>query len=393
MRGFIKGLAGLVILVVLIWLGVWLYAEMRLKQLVSAEIGRVNASGTAQISYDKLTTSHSPLVASVTLANPSWSSQPGGAAPPVTVSAASIGAHIDLTAPLLLHVDMPLSVAVTTAKASGALTFAMADVTETLSPALWLGHTDNPVTGGDARFAGINLLASNGSLQVAQIGTLTLHQAVDAKAGPGQTALALDEEMNDFRLSPIIARLINLPFGGRISHLAISASLSGPLDWQSIAKQAAAIPPGDARHKFMLQTIHQWALAGGSGQGKVSLTLGPSQLVADGSVAFDKAAQPSGTADLNADHLDQFTAGLTASYPGLQDWVSQFEARFSPYLSTTQDGGQVLAMHTVYGKTGILVNGQKTGDLPPLDWDKLINPPQLPPSPVAPGDGSGAASP
>lgn len=394
MRGFIKGLAGLVIMVVLVWLGAWLYAEMRLKQLVTAQISRVNAAGTAQISYDKLTTSHSPLVASVALTNPSWTSVPGAATPPISVSAAGIGAHIDLTNPLVLHVDMPASIAVTTAKASGAITFATADVTEQLSPSIWLGHTDNPVTGGDARLAGINLLASNGSLRVAQIGTLTLHQAVNAKAGPGQTALALSEEMNDFSLSPILARLINLPFEGRITHLAISLKLSGPLDWPSIAKQAAALPDSDARHKFMLETLHQWALAGGSGQGKLDMTLGASQLVANGGVAFDKAAQPSGTADLTASHLDQFTAALTASYPGLQDWVSQFQARFSPYLTTTQAGGQMLAMHTTYGKDGIMVNGEKTGDMPALDWNKLINPPPPPPPPaVAPGDGSGAAAP
>ncbi|HTQ71101.1 MAG TPA: DUF2125 domain-containing protein [Acidocella sp.] len=391
MRGFIKGLAGLVILVVLLWLGAWLYAEMRLKQLVAAQIDRVNASGTAQITYDKLTGSRSPLVASIQLANPSWTAQPDPSAPAITVSAASIGAHIDLAHPLLLHVDMPLSIAVTTARASGALTFAMADVTETLSPSLWLGNTANPITGGDARLSGINLLASNGSLQMAQIDSLVLHQAVDAKAGPGQTALALDEDMNNFRLSPIIARLINLPFGGQIAHLALSATFSGPLDWESIAQQAAAIPAGPQRHKFMLETLHQWALAGGSGQGKLSLTLGPSQLGADGSVAFDKAAQPSGTADLTANHLDQFTAALTGAYPWMQGWVSQFQARFSPYLSTTDSGGQMLGMHTIYGKNGIMVNGQKTGDMPPLDWNNLINPPPAPP--VAPGDGSGAASP
>lgn len=388
MRGFIKTLAGLIILVALIWLGVWLYAEMRLKQLVSAEINRINSSGVAQISYDKLTTSRSPLVASVALANPRWNDL---SAPQVAVSAASFGAHINLLNPLKLYVDMPLSIAVTTPKASGAITFTVADITERLSPSLWLGHTDNPVTGGDARFAGINLLASNGSLRVAQIGTLVLHEEVNAKAGPGQTALAMQEAMDNFSLSPIIARLINLPFGGQIAHLGTSVTLSGPLDWPSIAKQAAALPDDNARHKFMLETIHQWALAGGSGQGKINLILGPSQFAADGSVTFDKQAQPSGTADLTADHLDAFTSALTDSYPGLQDWVSQFEARFSDYLSTTQDGGQMLAMHTVYGKNGVVVNGKKTGDLPPLDWNKLINPP--PPPPVAPGDGSGAASP
>ena len=391
MRGFIKGLAGLVVLVVLAWLGVWLYAEMRLKQLVAAEINRANASGTVQISYSKLTTSSSPLVASVALENPSWTSRPDASAPAVSARAASIGMHIDLFAPLLLRVDMPQSVAITTPEASGALTFAVADVTENLSPSLWAGNMDNPVTGGDARFAGINLLVSNGSLQVAQIDSLVLHEALNATAGPSQTAISFDGKMNHFQLSPIIARLINLPFNGQIAYLALSMRLSGPLNWQSIAKQVAALPPGDARAQFMLQSLHQWALAGGNGQGTLTLAVGPSQLNASGSVTFDNAAQPSGTGDLTVNHLDQLTSALTNAYPTLQGSVSQFEARFSPYLTTTQADGQVLTVSTAYGKNGVTINGQKTGEMPPLDWNNLLNPPPAPPT--APGDGSGAASP
>lgn len=391
MRSFIKGLAGLVILVVLVWLGLWLYANMRLKQLVTAEINQVNASGTAHISYDKIATSRSPLLASVMISHPHWTSQPDPSVPAVTASAASLGAHISLLHPLTLHVDMPLSIAISSSEASGALTFEVADITGTLSPSIWLGDTDNPIINGDAQFAGVNLLASNGSLQVAQIGTLTLHESLNANANASQTALALREDMHDFSLSPILTRLLNLPFGGKIEHVAVTARLSGPLDWRSIAKQEASFQDQDARDKFMLQTLHQWAMAGGSGQGSLSLKLGPSQLKADGTVAFDKAGQPSGKTDVTADHLDQFTGALTGSYPGLQDWISQIEAMLSPYLSTTTDGGQELAMHTVYGKGGIVVNGKKTGDLPPLDWNKLLNPPPAPA--VAPGDGSGAASP
>ncbi len=391
MRGFIKGLAGLAVLIVLAWLGVWLYAEMRLKQLVAAEISRANASGTVQISYDKLTTSSSPLVASVALTNPSWTSRPEASGPAFSAHAASIGLHIDLLSPLLLHVDMPLSIAITTADASGALTFAVADITETLSPSLWTGNTSNPITGGDARFAGINLLASNGSLQVAQIDSLVLRESLNAKAGPAQTAMLLDEKLNHFQLSPILARLINLPFNGQIAYLGLSMRLSGPLDWQSIAKQVASLPPGDARIHFMLQSLHQWALAGGHGQGKLILTLGPSQLKAKGSIAFDNAAQPSGTGHLAVNHLDQLTSALTTAYPALQDDVSQFEARFSPYLTTTEADGQVLTMNTVYGKNGVTINGQKTGEMPPLDWNELLNPPPAPPT--APGDGTGAAAP
>ncbi|MGE4481040.1 DUF2125 domain-containing protein [Acidocella sp.] len=391
MRGFLKGLGGLVILAALLWLGLWLYADMRLKQLVTARIDAVNQSGEAQIAYDKIATSRSPLMASVTLTNPRWTARPDPSTPPITISAASIGAHIDLAHPLTLHVDMPLSIGVTSSAASGAVTFAMAEMTETLSPAVWLGHAATPITGGEARFAGIDLLASHGSLAVAQIGALSLNETLNAKANTSQTALSFDANLHDLRLSPILTKLANLPFGGRVAHLGLSARLSGPLDWQGIAQREATLGDEDQRHQFMLETLHRWALAGGRGEGKISLTLGPSVFNADGTVAFDKNAQPSGESSLTADHLDQFTAALTASYPDAQDWVSKIEAELSPYLSTTQDGGQVLTMNTSYGKQGIVVNGKKTGDLPPLDWDKLINPPPAPP--VAPGDGSGAASP
>ncbi|WP_298223681.1 DUF2125 domain-containing protein [Acidocella sp.] len=389
MRSFIKGLVGLVILVALVWLGLWLYANMRLKQLVTAEINHVNASGTAHISYHNITTSHSPILASVTVSQPRWTSQPDPSVPAVTASAVSLGAHVSLLHPLTLHMDMPLTITISSSEASGALTFEAADITETLSPSIWLGNSTNPVSSGNAHFEGVNLLASNGSLEVAKIGALTLHESLNAKAGPSQTALDLQEDMHHFSLSPILTRLLNLPFDGKIEHISLSGQLSGPLDWRSIAEQEANFQDQDQRDKFMLKTLHQWAMAGGSGHGSLSLKLGPSRFKADGKIAFDKAGQPSGKMDLTADHLDQFTNALTGSYPGLQGWVSQIEARLSPYLSTTSDGGQVLTMHTVYGKNGIVVNGQKTSSPPSLDWNMLLNPPHSP----APNNASGAASP
>lgn len=394
MRRILKGLIGLVIVLALLWLGLWFYAEMRLKQLVTAQIDQINTAGTVQISYDRLTSSRSPLVASVTLVNPRWSETPAPGAGPLSLHAASFGAHIDLLRPLTLHIDVPHSLDISTPRASGALTFAVAQMTERLNPGVWLGHTDNPVRAGDARFAGINLLASNGSLQVASIDSLVLHQALDATASKGQTALAATLQMRGFALSPILARLINLPFDGKLAGLDLSVQLSGPLDWQSLARQEAALPDETARHKFIMQALHQWAMAGGIATGKAHLALGPSQLDAAGHTVFDANGQPSGTSSLKADHLDALSAALTKSYPFLQGWVAQAQARFSPYISSNAQDGQVLAVQTRFGKDGVFINGTRTGDMPPLDWDKLLNPPPpAPPPATAPGDGSGAVSP
>jgi hypothetical protein len=71
----------------------------------------------------------------------------------------------------------------------------------------------------------------------------------------------------------------------------------------------------------------------------------------------------------------------------VQDTVNTLEARLSPYLSSTPHGGQTLTFNATYGNGAVMVNGQKVGSLPPLDWSQL----ETAPPPQAPGDGSGAA--
>ncbi len=387
MRSVLKGLAGLILLLVVFWLGLWLYAEMRLKQLVSAQIARINQSGAAQVTYDKLTGSHNPLVAAVTLVNPVWSASPPGAGgtPGFRLAAARLGAHVDLRHPFLLHVDLPPRLDFDAQGFMGALTFAMADVTEHLSPGVWVGNVSNPVTGGEARFAAINLLGldSTGSLQIAQIDTLAAREDVNVKAGPDKTALALDWQANGARLSTLFVKLFNAPYNGEIAHLEMKVALSGPL------LPPPPAPPGEG-DKALIRQLHQWALAGGNGRLAVKLTLGPSQIQADGTVKFDAQAQPSGTGDLTADHLDQLSATLTQAWPFITPWVTNIQARLAPYLSTSPAAGQVLTAHGRYGRDGVFLNDQRMGDMSPLDWNGLLTPPS---ATVAPGDGSGAASP
>ncbi len=50
------------------------------------------------------------------------------------------------------------------------------------------------------------------------------------------------------------------------------------------------------------------------------------------------------------------------------------QARLSPYLSSTDAGGQTLTMHVAYGNGAVMVNGQKIGSLPPVDRAQLEEP-------------------
>lgn len=390
MRHFIKGLIGAVILVIIAWLGIWFYAEIRLKQLVAAQINALNNSSAEKVTYDRMISSRSPLVASVTLLRPTLSAQFSSELPSVTISAARIGAHVDLLHPLTLHVDIPLSITISTGGTAQILTFASADMTETLTPALWRGGTLNPISGGEADFADINLLASNGSLQVLHIDRLTSHETLNAQASNSQTALSLTGEMRNFRISPLLVRLFNIPFSGTLSRASTSLTLSGPLNWEQITRQSAALQTEAQSDHFLLQTTHDWAKAGGHAQGSLNLWLGPSHLQANLKLGFDQQVQPKGTLDVYADHIGQFANDVATSYPGLQGWISQIVMILAPYLSNTAQNGQVLTMHTLYGQTGVFTNGQQTGTLPYLNWTNLLNGAPLPA--FAPGDGSGADS-
>ena len=146
-----------------------------------------------------------------------------------------------------------------------------------------------------------------------------------------------------------------------------------------------------ARQELLIQAAHRWAAQGGNGKASLTLVVGPSTLNANGAVVFDANAQPSGTADISADHLDAFTAAITGAYPELAQNIAQIETELSPYLSATDTGGQVVNVHVVYGKPGVMVNGSRKADMPPIDWSTLENPPA--PVAQAPGDGSGAAAP
>lgn len=386
----VKWLIGAIIVIILAWLGIWFYAEMRLQQLVEAKLNQINASGVQQIIYEKLVTSHSPLVAGLTLVNPQMKITLDPSEPPIVASTARIGAHIDLLHPLTLHINLSPRITMNNAGANAVLTFAKTHITETLNPAIWQGDNQNPITSGEADFTGITLLASDGSLEVAQIDRATIHETLDATANKDHTALALTQNIQNFRLSPLLVKLFNLPFGGQINSLSAHLVLSGPLDWGQIAQQEANIQDNDQRLQFLRQRLHQWAQAGGHAKGDLNMWVGPSWLRSSFTLGFDQQVQPEGKADIYVNYLDQFTNALIAAYPGLQDWSSQLQAALSPYLSDTSQDGEVLRLHIHYGQHGVFVNGQQTGTMPVINWQTLLMKPEALNS-APPQAGSGAA--
>jgi hypothetical protein len=350
------------------------------------------SQGDVKVAYDTLTRGTSPLAARVNLTNLLITVQPDPNVAPVSIALPSVALEIDAADPLLLHTDLPNQVNISTSRGDFAITFGSISQTQKLDLHALLAPEIEPFNTGDINASNINVLASSGSLLVLHIDDYTGHAAFNRKAGTSQTAFNCVETLKGISLSPLLTRLASIPFGGRITQVGLTMNASGPVpgNLQALMAQYNAVPVDDKanREKIVFQVLHDWAAQGGKADGQLNLAVGPSTLDAGGDVSFDAKAQPQGKADVTADHLDAFSTAITNAYPDAQSVINEAQARLSPYLSSTDTGGQTLTMHVIYGSGAVNINGQQVSDMPPLDWDILENPPTQ-----APGDGSGAASP
>jgi hypothetical protein len=315
--------------------------------------------------------------------------QPSPTVAPLVITLPAFAMEIDAVAPLLLHFDLPNRINLDADHGDFVLTFGNIAQTERLDPSALLQREPAPFSAMDTQAQNIDLLASSGSLMVLHADAYQAHSTFDRHAGAGQSAFASNGAVAGVAVSPLLTRLASIPFDGRIAHLGWNLNINGPepTDWAKLATSYRAADDDDGRTRVIAQALHDWAAHGGTGAGAIDIAVGPSTLHAAGDVAFDAQVQPQGHASLIADHLDAFTAAVAAAYPQVQDTVNAMEARLSPYLSSTPNGGQTLTFKATYGNGTIMVSGQKVGNLPTVDWQQL----ETAPPPQAPGDGSGAA--
>ena len=384
MRFFLRSLIGLVILLAIAWFGLWWYAEGRMQSGFAAWADQVAVEG-GQVSYDSLRRGTSPAAAAITLGNVHITlppASPGGQSAVLTLP--SLGFRIEMLRPLLLHVDLPNRLNAGFNGVDAVVSFGNVMQTEELDPHVLLGHGKAPLRSGDFVASDVDVLASGGSLLVLHMDGVQAHVRFDSRAGATGVALDARFSADGIAPSPLVARLLSVPFGGKVAHLTYGVRLSGPVpaDLPALVSQVDSLPPGDlaGRRQLLAPRLRAWAAGGGNGTLSAAVTVGPTTANAGGTVKFDANVQPEGTADLTADHLDQLTAALTDAYPQLQEAIAGLEARLSPYLTSSDQGGQSLALHAVYGAGAVTINGQKAGAMPVLDWNALENPaPVIPP--------------
>jgi hypothetical protein len=395
MRAVIKFVLGLILVLAVAWVGLWWYAEGRLQNGFEAWADTQAAAGW-KITYTALNRGTSPMQALVTVTNLTLTPPPDAAGETGTITLPGLALRIDALNPLVFHTDLPNKISVAVGDNIGlAINSSSIALSENLDPNALFNKSIYPFRGGDFSAGNVDVLASEGSLLVLHIDSITSHADLNLAAGAADTAMATTTSFNGIALSPLFTKVAQIPFNGQVSNLSLGLILSGPVpgDLHALAAQISAAAAGDevAQQKIIIPVVRKWASQGGSGSISLGFTIGPSTAKADAAVKFDANLQPSGTADLSADHLDEFTAAITSAYPQVQDTISQAEAQLTPYLTTTATGGQTLGMTATYGPPGVTINGTKVADMPPVNWDALENPPPAPPA--APGDDSGAAAP
>jgi hypothetical protein len=396
MRNVARLSASIVLVLAVAWGGLWWYVQDRLRDGLVNYAARNNAAdGSSTLSYGSITTGLNPLTASATMQNVRMTIQPLKSNTQLAASYAQVGLSIDAFNPFVLHVLLPNRLDISTPRGSITVTSGSIAGNAKLDPRALFDRQIYPLTGGNSSAQDVAVLA-DGTIEILHIDRISVAETVQDATSSSQTAMTIQEAIDNIALPNWVISRWQVPFGGRISHMQIGLTASGPIDWSALLQQLDMPQQSiQDRNKMLLQNLHGWASQGGNAKASLLLAIGPTTLNAGGTMAFDSNAQPGGTADITADNLDSFTAALTAAYPPLQQSIAGIEGRYSSYLSTSAASGQTLNIHIAYGKDGVLVNGTKQADMPPLDWNALENasvPGASLPIPQAPGDGSGAAS-
>lgn len=377
MRGVVKFLFSVIIVVAAAWLGLWWYAQGRLQSGFEGWAEQQAVNGI-NITYSGIERGTSPTQALVTIHNLVMTLPPAANGDSGSITLPSLALRIDAASPTVFHTDLPNKIMIQVgANVDVAINTGAVAVNEYLNPDALFNKSVYPFKGGDLSAANVDVLASQGSLLVLHIDSISGHSDVNVDASSSQTAFDDTTSFDGLALSPILTRIASIPFDGKIAHFATSFTISGPVPaglQDTIGQLRAAAHDKVAQQKILVPLIHKWAAQGGNGSATLALGVGPTTAKADGAVKFDANLQPEGTADVTADHLDEFFGAITNAYPQLGDEVAQIQAQLSPYLSTTPQGGQTLAVQTTYGNGTVTVNGQKAGDLPKLDWTSLENP-------------------
>jgi hypothetical protein len=387
MRGVLRFVVLLIVVLAIAYLGAWWYVQGRMAVAFRAQEQVLRAAGWT-VSHGAVARGSSPLVASYAVDDLSLM-PPDRGMPTPRITLPQVVLRVRPTAPFTLDVGLPLAWHIAMAQGP-AFTLRFATISDRygFDPNAVLDHAPNPWRQGMLDFTGMRMDSADTNFTLVSIASFAGTVTRDPAADKGSTALTVHEALSGLALSPIFVTLAHLPFDGKLGALGLDASFSGPA-LPSIAPSALLAGNGGAAPGVAVSGVaasgiaawnqlgpamHHWAQAGGHGHFAVTLALGPLHAKTDGDIGFDPSVQPDGKATLVADGVGAFFGDIANAYPAAVGMISALSAQTAPYMSkgpdTTKTGADAQRLTVAFGLAGgvLTANGKKVADVPPVVW-------------------------
>lgn len=376
MRGFVRFLIVLIVILAIAYVAAWWYAEGRLAVGFQQSEAALRQAGWT-VTHGTVTRGNSPAAATLSVADLKLT-PPDRNDPAPTIALPSVKLAVRPGAPLTLDVGLPLSwnIALPSGPAFTARFTAISDRYGFDLNAL-LHHAADPISSSAFAASGLRIDSADTNFTLISVKSFSVAGTRNPQAGKTATALSVHENLTGLALSPIFVTLGRLPFSGRIAALSLDLKLSGPalnLPAQglpvpapgAIASQGAAA--GQAMWQAMGPQLHQWAEAGGHGSFAVGLKIGPLDAHDSGSFSFDATSQPVMNSTLKASGVGAMLGEIATDYPQTVGIISTLTAAAEPYLTKGAGGNQHLAVDFGLGQGVLTANGKKVATVPKLVW-------------------------
>ncbi len=382
MRSLVRFLSLALVVVAIVWLGLWWYAESRLALAVD-QVATVLRSHGWTVTRGAITRGTSPLRAEVVVSGLRLTPPvANGPAPTIGIPALDLMVRpgtpftLNLTPASTWHlalVDGP----------SATLHFGSITAAVQFDPAALLKGSDNPLRAGNFHATDLRIDSQNTNFTLLSIAAISVTDTRNPRAGTGQTAFSLHESLSGLALSPIFTTLGDLPFGGKLGRLSLDLAVSGPAaelpaglagafapTIAGPAGQTTAMTPADFRALWQqaAPALHRWAQDGGHGRFGVRLVVGPLDATGKGEFGFDSRLQPRGRMHLVADGFGAALGTISTHYPGLVGGISALTEAASPFLVRGPKGSQRLAVTFDLADGKLTANGTDLMTVPPLAW-------------------------
>lgn len=375
MRGVLRFLILLIVVLAIAYVGAWWYVQGRMAMAFRAQEHMLRQAGWT-VSHGATARGSSPLAATYSVTDLTLS-PPDRGLPTPKITLPSFVMRAKITSPFTLDIGLPLAWHVAMSQGP-AFTLQFTTISDQyhFDPNALLDHAPDPLRSGTLNFTGMRIDSADTNFTLISLASLHTDFTRNPAAGRSDTAFTVHETLTGLALSPIFVTLAHLPFDGKLASLQLGADFSGPqlppFAQSVLTPQTAGVTTNPdaaiAAWQQLGPAVHDWAKGGGHGDFTLAVDLGPLKAHTHGSFGFDTTVQPAGKATLVADGVGAFLGDIANAYPAAVGMISALSAQTAPYMSKAPSDAQRLTVNFALAGGVLTANGKKAADVPPLVW-------------------------